>query len=322
MKATSTWAVLLGSLTLLLTPIRAVWADEIPAEYRATVAKGLEWMAKNQHKDGHWEAFGGQYPMTMTGVGGMALLMEGSTIREGKYRDNIKRAVDWLMGHSMPNGMLGNPNMPGEAGRYMYGHGFGMMFLACVYGEEEEGDRRQEAGRHPDPRGQVFPRRPDAAQVAARRQDRRGRLGLHLGEGRQQLRRGLGDGHSDAGPAGGAQRRHQGAAGSDQGRPWITWKRSTNGQGGVIYSLGGGGGGDGRPALTAAAIACGFSAGDYNSPLVKKWFKFCQQNLAAASAAPASATTSTPTTTLPRPFTSSARTATASCSRIPTRKNG
>ena len=143
MKATSTWAVLLGSLTLLLTPIRAVRADEIPAEYRATVAKGLEWMAKNQHKDGHWEAFGGQYPMTMTGVGGMALLMEGSTIREGKYRDNIKRAVDWLMGHSMPNGMLGNPNMPGEAGRYMYGHGFAMMFLACVYGEEEDGDRRR-----------------------------------------------------------------------------------------------------------------------------------------------------------------------------------
>ena len=41
----------------------------------------------------------------------------------------------------------------------------------------------------------------------------------------------------------------------------------------------GGGGGDGRPALTAAAIACGFSAGEYNSPLVKKWFKFCQQQI-------------------------------------------
>ena len=50
----------------------------------------------------------------------------------------------------------------------------------------------------------------------------------------------------------------------------------TNGQGGIIYSLGGGGGGDGRPALTAAGISCGFSAGDYNSPLVKQWFKFCK----------------------------------------------
>ncbi len=54
---------------------------------------------------------------------------------------------------------------------------------------------------------------------------------------------------------------------------------STNAQGGVIYSLSGGGGGDGRPALTAAAIACGFSAGEYDSPLVKKWLKFCQQHL-------------------------------------------
>src|SRR5262249_46296291 len=58
-------------------------------------------------------------------------------------------------------------------------------------------------------------------------------------------------------------------------------QESTNPEGGVIYSLAGGGGGDGRPALTAAAIACGFSAGDYNSPTVKKWFKFCRNHLRA-----------------------------------------
>jgi hypothetical protein len=56
-------------------------------------------------------------------------------------------------------------------------------------------------------------------------------------------------------------------------------KDSTNGQGGVIYSLARGGGGAGRPALTAAAISCGFSSGDYKSELVKKWFKFCQGQL-------------------------------------------
>ena len=41
----------------------------------------------------------------------------------------------------------------------------------------------------------------------------------------------------------------------------------------------GGGGGSGRPALTAAAIACGFSAGEYDSPLVAGWFKFCNQQI-------------------------------------------
>jgi hypothetical protein len=31
------------------------------------------------------------------------------------------------------------------------------------------------------------------------------------------------------------------------------------------------------PALTAAAIACGFSAGEYDNPLVKKWFSYCKK---------------------------------------------
>ena len=30
-------------------------ADEIPEKYRGTVEKGLEYLVKNQHKDGHWE---------------------------------------------------------------------------------------------------------------------------------------------------------------------------------------------------------------------------------------------------------------------------
>src|SRR5260370_10031482 len=68
----------------------------------------------------------------------MSLLMEGSTLREGKYKDNIRRAADWLMSKAQPNGMIGNPSIPGEAGRHMYGHGFAMMILACVYGEEDD----------------------------------------------------------------------------------------------------------------------------------------------------------------------------------------
>src|SRR5262249_6214518 len=37
--------------------------------------------------------------------------------------------------------------------------------------------------------------------------------------------------------------------------------------------------GPGRGPLSAAAIACCFSAGDYKSPLVKSWFKFCETNI-------------------------------------------
>src|SRR5262249_51170691 len=53
----------------------------------------------------------------------------------------------------------------------------------------------------------------------------------------------------------------------------------TNDDGGVIYSLSRGHRDTGRPALTAAAISCGFSAGDYSSPAVKKWLQYCQRSI-------------------------------------------
>jgi hypothetical protein len=268
MRSTLLAGACLVSLGFLLLAARAGRSDEVPAEYRAAVHKGLEWLAKNQSKDGHWAALGEQYPMTMTAISGMALLMEGSTIREGKYKDNIRRAADWLMAKSLPNGMLGNPNIPGEAGRYMYGHGFSLMFLSCIYGEEEEGDRRKKLE-------DILVR---AAKFSRDAQTNRGgwgyvsaREGSNFDEGSvtitqvQALRAARNAGIAVPAEA------------IKDAQKYL--QDSTNAQGGVIYSLGGGGGGDGRPALTAAAISCGFSFGDYNSPLVKKWFKFCQSHL-------------------------------------------
>src|SRR5262249_38721287 len=56
----------------------------------------------------------------------------------------------------------------------------------------------------------------------------------------------------------------------------------TTDRGGVVYSLAHGGrgnlGGE-RPPLTAAAIACMQGAGEYSSPLVKQWLKFCQTHI-------------------------------------------
>ena len=117
--------------------------DEIPKEYHETIKKGLTWLAKQQHKDGHFEGMNGQYAPSMTAMAGMALLCEGSTVREGKYRDNIRRARDWLMDRTQRNGLIGNAASATEGGRYMYGHGFGMLFLSCVVGEEENADKRR-----------------------------------------------------------------------------------------------------------------------------------------------------------------------------------
>ena len=263
--------VAVTAVGLLLSLAGRARCEELDPEVRACVSKGLEWMAKQQNKDGHWEAFGGQYPLTMTGVGGMVMLMEGSTIREGKYSENIKRAVDWLMARSQPNGMLGNPNIPGEAGRYMYGHGFALLFLASVYGEEEDIDRRK---RLED----ILTR---AVQFTGKAQTNRGGWGyVSAADG----------GNFDEGSVTITQLQALRAARNagivvpteiiNKAKDYL--KQCTNAQGGVIYSLGGGGGGDGRPALTAAAVSCGFSAGEYDSKEVRQWLKFCQVHVPLA----------------------------------------
>src|SRR6516162_1364453 len=121
------------------------YADPIDEKYQKAIDKGLEWLKKQQHKDGSWSN-GGQNPVAMTSMAGLAMLCEGSTVTQGKYRDNIRLAADWLVKKSMKggarHGLIGNPDHPGETGRYMYGHGFAMLFLASVYGEEDDKQRR------------------------------------------------------------------------------------------------------------------------------------------------------------------------------------
>jgi len=248
-------------------------ADEIPEKYRETVRKGLEWLVKQQHKDGHWGANGDQYPVTMTALGGMALLMEGSTVREGKYPNNIRRCADWLMDRSMKganrNGLIGNPDHPTETGRYMYGHGFSMLFLASVYGDEEDKDRRERlkdiltravlyCGAAQSTQGGWF----YTSKMDGHDQDE-GSVTVTQVQGLRACRN-----------AGIAVPKEIIKKAQDY------LKNSTTDKGGVVYSLGRGGfrapiGGE-RPALTAAAISCAFNSGEYKNELVKKWFKFCQ----------------------------------------------
>src|SRR5260370_37316219 len=133
--------LLVGALAVVLAA-RPGRAEELDPKIKDVVNKGLAWVAKTQHRDGHWDANGGQYPTTMTALGGMVLLMEGSTIKDGKYAENIRKAVDWLLesGRCQRNGLIGNPNNPTEAGRYMDGHGFDLLLLAQTYGEGQDAE--------------------------------------------------------------------------------------------------------------------------------------------------------------------------------------
>jgi hypothetical protein len=262
-------SLLAGGLAAALLVGPPARGEEIPKEYHETIKKGLTWLAKNQYKDGHWEGVNGQYAISMTALGGMAFLCEGSTIREGKYRDNIRRAADYLMERCQPNGLIGNAANQAEGGRYMYGHGFGLLFLACVVGEEENADRRKKLV-------QVCER---AAKFSHDAQTNRGgwgyvsaKDGSNFDEGSVTITQ----------VQGLRAARNAGIIVPNEAikNAQKYLQDSTNAQGGIMYSLSfGGGGGEGRPALTAAAICCGFSFGEYKSDLVKKWLKSCQNTL-------------------------------------------
>ena len=249
-------------------------AEELPPKYREAVSKGLDWLAKQQMPDGHWEAQAGQpYPMAMTGLAGMAFLMEGSTLREGKYQAQIRRAVDWFLKRSQPNGLLGNPSNGLEMGRYMYGHGYGLMFLASAYGEEDDVERRAKLE-------DVLTR---AVQFTGKSQSSTGGWNYVSGA----------DTGNDAGHEGSVtivqvqSLRAARNAGivvplSIVKKAHEYLKQATDSNGGVMYQLGSGGG---TGPLTAQAIACLFSAGEYDDPLVKTWLAFTQRTLPLGSGA-------------------------------------
>ena len=107
-------------------PVPAADARHDP-RVRAVVAKGLDWLAAHQSRRGSWAAADGKYPTAMSAMAGIALLCEGSTTTQGKYAPNIRAVVDYLLARSRSNGLIGDPY---QDDRYIYGHGFSMLFLS------------------------------------------------------------------------------------------------------------------------------------------------------------------------------------------------
>jgi len=263
----TTCFVLLAGLSLLAPSV--LHGAEIPMKYRETVNKGLEWIVSQQHKDGHWSANGDQYPVSMTALAGMALLMEGSTIREGKYAKQIRHAADWLMERSQKgnfrDGLIGNPDHPSERGRYMYGHGFGLLFLASIYGDEEDLERR-------DRLKDILTRA--VTYVGNAQSSRGGFYYTSAAEG----------GDNDEGSVTITQVQALRAA-RNAGIPvpkaiikksYDYLKLCTSPNGGIYYSFQSR---MERPAITAAGIACLFNAGEYKDEMAKKWFQYCKRSI-------------------------------------------
>lgn len=259
---------LLGLALVLCLPVSAPAAKLDPA-VRKSVTKGLDWLATKQNKkQGYWEANGGQYRVAMTALVGNALLSEGSTTTRGKYAKNVRLAVDYLVelakNNPQKNGLIGYKNDY----HYTYGHGYSMLFLSQVFGEEEDAQRREELK-------QVLTK---AVQFCGEAQTTAGGWGYVSAK----------DGNDfDEGSTCVTQVQGLRACRNagipvpkeviDRAVEYI--KKCTTPEGGVQYSIKGGGS---RPPITAAAVACMFNAGEYSNDYVKKLLAYCKSNLSAS----------------------------------------
>jgi hypothetical protein len=256
-------------LSSLAAP-RAASAEEllpkhVTPETLKAVRLGLDYLAREQASDGAWhDSQGGQaYPVAVTSLAGMALLANGNSPTRGRYAPQVAATVEYLLGCSTPNGLITGPGE--ESGRPMHGHGFALLFLASVYGTETKESTRQRLKEVID----------KAVNLTARGQSGAGGWTYIPGGGDegsvtvtqvQALRAAHNAGF--AVPRGTIE----------QAVRYI--ERCSTPEGGICYSLGSGGGP--RLAISAAAVATLYNAGEYDAPVAERclgyvWERFRAQ---------------------------------------------
>lgn len=229
--------------------------------WNESISKGLNWLAKTQSSRGQWNTQ--VYPTAMAALAGTAMIASGSTTTQGPYAREIGRACDYLISKSRDNGLIGDPQTDS---RYTYGHGFSMLFLSQVLGEEGLLDRREELV-------EVLTK---AVEFSGNAQTDAGgwgyvsaREGNDFDEGSTTITQVQGlRGCRNAGiPVSGTV--------ITKAKEYIYGCK--NPDGGISYSSRQKG--SSRPAITAAALAALYNAGDYDSEHVPEMWKYAKEEL-------------------------------------------
>ncbi len=255
----------LAACGALHTKAQSAAAAEMKPEWKTAIDKGLKWMTGFQSRMGHWVASSGNYPTAMTALAGTALISSGSTTTQGPYAFNIRQAVQYLITKfdSNGNGLFGDPL---RDNRYTYGHGFSMLFLSQVLGEEEDFDRREE----------LIDKLAQAVKFSVAAQTPAGgwgyvsaKDGSNFDEGSTTITQVQGlRGCRNAGiivPA----------KSIEDAKKYIY--ACKNKDGGISYSSRNRG--TSRPAITAAALAALYNAGDYDSTHVPEMLAYSKKHL-------------------------------------------
>jgi len=235
----------------------------VTPETHVAIERGLAYLGRTQDRQGSWSNQGryGAYPVAMTALAGLAMLMDGNTPTQGRYAPQVDRAVRYLMASANPDGLIAR----GESeGRPMFGHGFAMLFLSQVLGMLDDPARERELQ-------EILGR---AVTLTGKAQSAGG--GWYYTP----------NANSDEGSVtitqvqGLRSCRNAGVTVPKEviDRAMHYLEQSQNSDGGIRYALNQRQGAS-RPAITAAAVCCWFNAGEYDHPRAKRALAFCKPSI-------------------------------------------
>lgn len=118
--------------------------------YAAAIDAGLKWLANHQDEDGKWDCDGfmkhdaadseicngpgnAVHDVGVTGLALLAFLGDGSTMRSGPYKKNIKKGVLWLKSQQQENGLFGS----NASHDFIYDHAIAAYAMCEAYGLSE-----------------------------------------------------------------------------------------------------------------------------------------------------------------------------------------
>jgi hypothetical protein len=133
-----TTIILLSIGNPMLSAEDTLYPKHLNARAQQSIKKALDYLASTQTEDGNWNSTADAvaYPTVMASLAGMAFLAHGDTPTRGPYAENIRRTEQFIIGNARPSGIITSPAEDGS--RSMYGHGFSLLFLSEVYGMETD----------------------------------------------------------------------------------------------------------------------------------------------------------------------------------------
>ena len=128
-------------------PLRLDRPELVDAGIERAIKRGIQYLLSERAPEGHWESDRSSrrsFPCANTALVGLVLLADGNTPTRGEHARVVRDITEQLLDYSTaltPQASI----FQASSGEYrpMYSHAFAMTFLASVFGQEGDRERRE-----------------------------------------------------------------------------------------------------------------------------------------------------------------------------------